>query len=462
MSMHADETHAGETHAGETHEPTLNLAEVFSHYENLELVLESMPEAIIVHDLDRRITFFNRAAERLTGQGRDQVLGTDCHNVLESGFCGSRCAFCTGCEPTFEHLAYPVVITRPDGTRRQIEMTIVPMKDAAGALQGVLAVARDITEVTELRRAMEREHSFRGIVGQHQLMRAVFDLVREVAHTEVPVLIQGKSGTGKELVASAIHNESSRAAHPFVAINCGAIPEGLIESELFGHVRGAFTGAVKNKKGRFEIAHGGTIFLDEVGELSQAMQVKLLRVLESMSFEQVGGEQTLKVNVRIISATNRDLSAEVAQGRFRQDLFYRLAVVPITLPPLCKRRTDVLTLADHFLERFCAESDRKPPAIHESAAQLLIDYRWPGNVRELMNALQYALVKTRGAVIDATHLPPEITRGHLPTRRRVGRKPKLTSAEVRQALRESGGNRAKAARRLGVGRSTLYRYLARG
>jgi len=445
----------------EDHEPTLDLTELFSHYENLELVLESMPEAIIVHDLDRTITFFNRASERLTGLTRDQVLGEDCRGVLESGFCGSRCAFCTGCQPTFDQVAYPVVLTRPDGTRRQVEMTIVPMKDAAGSLQGVLAAARDITEVTELRRAMERERSFRGLVGQHQRMRAVFDLVREVAHTEVPVLIQGESGTGKELVASAIHHESSRAGRPFVALNCGAVPEGLVESELFGHVRGAFTGAVKTKKGRFELASGGTIFLDEVGDLSPAMQVKLLRVLETQSFEQVGGEQTLEVDVRIISATNRDLSIEVAQGRFRRDLYYRLAVVPITLPPLRKRRTDVLILADHFLARFCAESDRTPPTIHESAARLLIDHPWPGNVRELMNALHYALVKTRGAVLDASHLPPEITRGRLPARRRAGRKPKLSAADVRKALSESGGNRAKAARLLGVGRSTLYRTLAR-
>jgi len=441
--------------------PTLNLTDLFSRYENLELVLESLPEAIIVHDLKRRITFFNRAAERLTGLSRDDVIGHDCRQVLEGGFCGSRCAFCNDCQPNFDLLTYSLVVTDREGVRRQVEMTIVPMKDATGQTVGILAAARDISEITELRKAMARERSFRGIVGQHHLMRSVFELVREVAHTEVPVLIQGESGTGKELVASAIHSESERAGRAFVAINCGALPEGLLESELFGHVRGAFTGAVKNKKGRFELADKGTLLLDEIGELSLAMQVKLLRVLESKSFERVGGEETTEVDVRVISATNRDLKEEVAHGRFRKDLFYRLSVVPIQLPPLRQRRTDILPLSDHFLARFCEEIGRQTPTLAEGAAQLLLDYSWPGNVRELMNVLQYSLVKTRSHVIEAVHLPPEIAQLSQPTAgRRAGRKPKLTQADVVQALKEAGGNRAKAARMLGVGRSTLYRYLS--
>jgi PAS domain S-box-containing protein len=438
------------------------LTDLFSRYENLELVLESLPEAIIVHDLERRVTFFNRAAERLTGLSRQEAIGQDCHGLLTGGFCGSRCAFCLGCDPgSLEEIStYPLVITDPQGARHRVEMTIVPMRDAQGQPVGVLAAARDITEITELRSAMARERSFRGLVGQHHLMQAVFELIREVAQTEVPVLILGESGTGKELVAAAIHSESARANHPFVAVNCGALPEGLIESELFGHVKGAFTGAVRAKQGRFTRAHTGTLFLDEIGELTLELQVKLLRVLETGTFEPVGAEQTQSADVRVISATNRDLQIEAAAERFRQDLFYRLAVVPIRLPPLRERRTDILLLADHFLARFAQEAGREPPALQEEAAQLLLDYAWPANVRELTNALQYALVITRGAVINTEHLPPELQdRARAEPARRVGRKPKLTTAAAQQAVEQAEGNLSRAARSLGVSRSTLYRHL---
>jgi PAS domain S-box-containing protein len=481
-------------------DPT-RLTELFSRYQNLELVLDSLPDAVIVHDVDRRITFVNRAAERLVGLSRAEIIGRDCWTVLKGGFCGSRCAFCDQCVPDFELEQYPLVVTSHRGERRRVEMTVVPMRDDESEIVGVLAYARDVTEVVELRRAMQQERSFQGLVGEHHLMQEVYQTIREVAPTDVPVLVSGESGTGKELVARAVHEESERAGKPFVAVNCAALPENLLESELFGHVRGAFTGAVKDKKGRFALADGGTLFLDEVGELPLSMQVKLLRVLETQRFEPVGGERSVAVDVRIISATNRDLRSRVADGAFRQDLYFRLAVVPITLPPLRQRRTDVLALADHFLARFSAQRDASPPALSERALERLLDHDWPGNVRELMNALQYALVKSPGDVIDARHLPAEVGAANgapppqpppqppllpqsQPTRdtvagrvdaahppppdtdppqsppaARVGRKPKLTPAQVEAALAEAGGNRAKAARLLGVGRSTLYRHL---
>ena len=443
----------------------MELKELMSHSRNLELVLDSMGEAVIAHDLERRITFFNRAAERLTGLDRSQVLGRDCHDVLRGGLCGSRCAFCDQCVPDFDLLTYPLELTDAAGRGHRVEMTVVPMTDEAGSVVGALASARDVTELTELRRALKRERSFQGLVGSHPAMQAVYERIREVAATDVSVLIAGESGTGKELVAAAIHAESDRAGGPFTAVDCGALPEGLLESELFGHVKGAFTGALRDKRGRFERAHGGTLLLDEIGELSPATQVKLLRVLQERRIEPVGGERTLAVDVRILSATHRDLRARVRAGSFRQDLFYRLAVVPIALPPLRQRRTDIPLLADHFLRRFAAEMGRSPPALGDAARERLLRHDWPGNVRELANAMQYALVVAHGPHIDTGHLPPEVAGGRDGPRaggrprRSPGRKPKLGREQLLAALERHGGNRSAAARELGVGRSTLYRAL---
>jgi transcriptional regulator with GAF, ATPase, and Fis domain len=243
-----------------------------------------------------------------------------------------------------------------------------------------------------------------------------------------------------------------------VPVNCGALPENLLESELFGHVRGAFTGAIRDKKGRFELADGGTIFLDEIGDLTQVMQVKLLRVLQEGTFERVGGEKTLRVDVRVISATHKNLRDEVVAGRFREDLFYRLSVVPLTIPPLRERGGDLLLLAAEFLKRYGGASEAGERSLGLDALRLIESYSWPGNVRELQNALQYAVIKATGPVIGAQHLPPTLAAVDAPPV--YGRRPRLSRAAVETALRETGGNRAKAASRLGVSRATLYRFFA--
>ncbi|MBN1129226.1 MAG: sigma 54-interacting transcriptional regulator, partial [Chitinispirillaceae bacterium] len=277
--------------------------------------------------------------------------------------------------------------------------------------------------------------------------------------------ITGESGTGKELVAAAIHNESTRRDRLFVPVNCGALPEGIIESELFGHVKGAFTGAIRDKKGRFELADKGTLFLDEIADLSPRMQVKLLRVLQEGVFEPVGSEQPRRVDVRLICATNRDLKELVRTGAFRDDLYYRLAVMPILLPPLRQRRNDIVLLTRHFLGQNAEKLSRSGISIADEALSLLMNYAWPGNVRQLQNCIQFALIKCRGTVILPEHLPPEITSAARLTSfaqkgtGRAGRKPKLTSDAVERALVKSGNNKAKAARLLGVGRATLYIFL---
>jgi len=428
-----------------------------------EVVLDNLGDGIIAHDVQRRITWFNRAAERITGYSRGEVIGRCCPDIFPGGFCGGKCSFLAGV-PNFEKLQYPLRITGRDGHLRQVEMSLVAMRNHRGDFEGVLATIHDVTEVIGLRRQLRDVRSFHGIIGADEKMQAIYDLIGDLAVSDCPVLIQGESGTGKELIAGAIHGESRRAGRAFVTVNCGALPEGILESELFGHVRGAFTGAIRDKKGRFSLADGGTIFLDEVGELTANMQVKLLRVLQEGTFTPVGGEKVASVDVRVVSATNRDLREMVRQGRFREDLFYRLCVVPVTLPPLRERRNDIPLLVDHFRERLRKETKREIGAVSAEALHALLDYAWPGNIRELQNALQYAFVKCKGPVLGTEHLPPEIlqyvARQPRPTGGRVRRWGKLEGRRVREALRQTRGNKLKAAAALGVGRATLYRFLA--
>jgi len=322
-------------------------------------------------------------------------------------------------------------------------------------------VEMDSAELSHLRRRLKTEQSFAGIVGRNAKMLELFDTIREVAEVNIPVLIQGESGTGKELVAAAIHNEGPLADKPFVAVNCGALPEGVLESELFGHVKGAFTGAVGDRKGRFELADRGTIFLDEIGELPGATQVKLLRVLQEGTFQRVGGEESIKVDIRVISATNKNLTEEVAAGRFREDLFYRLCVVPVYLPPLRERRNDIPLLAENLLKKALKEMDREDVVLSPETVGVMMDYDWPGNVRELENALQYALIKCRDNLLLPEYLPSKILMTYVPRHSypKKQRKRKLDAETVWRTLDETGGNKVETALRLGVSRATLYRFL---
>jgi transcriptional regulator with PAS, ATPase and Fis domain len=304
----------------------------------------------------------------------------------------------------------------------------------------------------------KRPPSFSSIIGRHRKMIEVLRQITDVAEYDYPVHIFGETGTGKELVAEAIHKTSSRKEGPFVPINCGAMPEGLVESELFGHVKGSFSGAIRDKKGRFELADGGTIFLDEVAELSKHMQAKLLRFLQDGKFEKVGGEKTVRINVRIISATNKDLKDEMKKNRFRDDLYYRINVVPISLPPLRERKSDIPLLVNHFLKQAARQYNRKSVVVSDRAMMLLTEYKWSGNVRELQNAIQFAFVKSSGDEIIPDNLPMEINDNRLFQTVR-GPSRKLDRVQVESAIKKTGGNKAKAARLLNVGRATLYRFI---
>jgi transcriptional regulator with PAS, ATPase and Fis domain len=332
------------------------------------------------------------------------------------------------------------------------------MADNHGAILGVLAAFRDVTGLLNLQLKAEKSQAFADIIGQDVKMLEIFQQIRNIAGYDYPVHISGETGTGKELVAAALHSESQRSQGPFVPINCGALPEGLIESELFGHVKGAFSGAIRDKKGRFELADGGTVFLDEVAELTKPVQVKLLRFLQEGEFERVGGEKTVSVNVKVTSATNKELKQEVRANRFRDDLYYRLNVIPIHLPPLRERKSDIPLLIEHFLKEAAKRNGQKPRRISIEALSLLTAYRWPGNVRELQNAIQYAVVKCQGDIILPKDIPIEIHSKCRPDK--PAKHPgKLDDYLVKSALERCGDNKVKAAKLLGVGRATLYRYL---
>lgn len=438
------------------------LKALFMARKNLEMVLDSLSDGVLAHTASRRIFYFNAAAERITGYRRKDILGQDCHEVFPGRFCGGDCEFCDSRQPRDEnrrHTTKKTVFTRMDGSKRLLSMSIMPLADEAGQNVGALLSFKDDTELVALKTRLLHHHRLGGLVGKDPKMLDLFEQIRDVAPVNSTALILGESGTGKELVANAIHDLSPRADKPFVVVNCGALPQGILESELFGHVKGAFSGAVADKKGRFELAHQGTIFLDEVGELPPDVQVKLLRVLQVQTFERVGGERPIRVDVRVVSATNQNLKKMMDQGKFRRDLFYRLCVVPIHVPALKERRLDIPVLVEHFLELVAREHGRPPLSPSPQVLDLLVRYDWPGNVRELANAIEFAYVKCRSSIIEPEHLPPEI-RGFgdkalacLPAAGRI------TAKDILEATAQARGNRKKAAQLLGVGRATLYRYL---
>lgn len=321
-----------------------------------------------------------------------------------------------------------------------------------------VVILDNLNKLSFIRRGQGANTGINSIIGEHESIRELKEFILEIAQYDFPVVIQGESGTGKELVAMAIHMESRRAGKFFVPVNCAALPHGLLESELFGHVRGSFTGALKDKKGRFELANGGTIFLDEIGDLDPSLQVKLLRVLQESSFERVGSTETMHVDVRVISATNRNLQEEIRAERFRLDLYYRICVAPIVLPPLRERLTDIPILANHFLKSAVSLHKNRRPSISSQAIDVLMGHSWPGNVRELQNVIQFAVMKSKSKKILPHHLPSYLTNNPKELSR-AQRKKKLNKAQVMAALEKAKGNKRRAAAYLGVARSTLYRFL---
>ncbi|MFO7899271.1 MAG: sigma 54-interacting transcriptional regulator [Planctomycetota bacterium] len=442
-------------------------------------LLDHLSDGIFVVGPDRRISLFNQAAERITGVPADEAVGETCHRIFTGADSGVRCAIsqrrpCT--VRTVFRTGRPsrpgdATVQFPSGRRKTLNLRAVPLFDSAGEVARVAVMLHDISELHELRQELEERYEFHNIIGKNHQMREIFGLIDQIADTDATVTIQGESGTGKELVARAIHFHSGRARNPFVQVNCSALVETLLESELFGHAKGAFTGAVRDKIGRFEAADGGTIFLDEIGDISPAVQVKLLRVIQERTFERVGENRQRTCDVRIIAATNRNLKQLMKQGGFREDLYYRLRVVPVHLPPLRERRDDIPLLVDAFVERFREKMDKPIRSVSSAALARMMDYDWPGNVRELENAIEHALVRSTGPELRLADLPVEL-RTHTadePPPESTGRQPDAPSREtlrpddrdereiILSALAATDGNKTAAARRLGIGRTTLWR-----
>jgi len=430
------------------------------------LIFDNIPHGIFTVDADGRVTSFNSAAEGITGWSRDEVLGRACRDVFQSNHCRDRCFLFESIEDGEPHRDCEVNILRRDGTPLPVSVSTASLRSTDGQIVGGVEMFRDLSEVNTLRRELRAVYTCDDIISKSAAMKGVRELLPLVARSDSTVLIEGEPGTGKELVARAIHNLGPRRDGPFVAVNCGALPDTLVEAELFGHARGAFTDAKTEKPGRFALAEGGTLLLDEIGDVSSAVQVKLLRVLQEKEYVPLGATHLVKADVRILAATNRDLSHEVTAGRFRQDLFFRLNVVRMALPPLRSRWEDIPLLVEHFISRFNTLQGRRIVRISEPAMTALVAHSYPGNVRELENAIEHAFVICGGDTIRLEDLPPHIRGESLnvdtpPAPAPPG--PSVTALEsaeataIRHALDHHAGNRTRAARELGISRNTLWR-----
>ena len=434
--------------------------------DGLQAILDSVRDGILTVDPYLRITHFNRAAEGITGFSRAEALGRSCSDVFQQILFGQECLVCKAKLRNEFVQDVEREIIRKDRSRRLVLVSTNPLQDAAGETSGVVVVFHDLQQVREATTRLNGRYRFHDLIGKNPRMQELYRLIEQVADSTASVLIEGESGSGKKLVARAIHYRSPRANKPFVTVNCSALAESLLESELFGHVKGAFTGASYNKVGRFELAHGGTIFLDEIGDISPPIQLKLLRVLETHEFERVGESQPRCADVRVITATNKSLKQLVAEGRFRDDLYYRLKVVPITLPPLRKRRDDIPLLVDHFIERFQKKTGKGVVGVSAKAMAALLDYPWPGNIRELENAIEHAFVRCQGRWVALEDLPLELqvglarSRGADPLFPAAGRD-EAERVRILDALDIARGNKSQAALALCISRVSLWRKIRR-
>jgi len=424
-------------------------------------ILDSIAEGVFTVDSEWRILSFNRAAERITKTPRNEAIGRPCWEVFRASICESACALRqtmeTG-EPVVDRHAY---IVSAEGDRVPISLSSALLLGEDGAIIGGVETFRDLSVEEELRRELAGRVRFADMISKNHLVQEIFALVPDIAESGSTVLIEGESGTGKELLARAIHDQSPRAEGPLVVVNCGALPDTLLESELFGHLAGAFTDAKRDKPGRFELARGGTIFLDEIGDVSQALQSRLLRVLQDGSYEPLGAVETRKSDARVIAATNRNLDAMVESGDFRRDLFYRINVVTLELPPLRERREDIPPLINHFIEKFNRLRGKEVASVSPRVMDLLMRHDYPGNIRELENIIEHAFVTCRSGMIRARHLPTALLPGGMVSGDQAPTLEELERDFLFAVMERHDWDRGAAAGELGIHRTTLWRRLKR-
>jgi len=425
---------------------------------SLSGILDSISEGVFSVDDEWRVTSLNRAAEQLLGISRSEALGRPCREIFRSDLCDDACPLRYTRETGLPIRNHAARFTDPRGRQVPVSISTNLLRDSRGAIIGAVESFRDLSVEETLRKEIRDKYTFHDIVSKSPKMRQLFEVLPTIARTDSTVLIEGETGTGKELLARALHALSHRRNRPLVIVNCGAVPDTLLESELFGYKAGAFTGARTDKPGKISRAHRSTLFLDEVGEMSAALQVRLLRVLQDGVFEPLGSVDSIKADVRFIAATHHDLSRDVAEGAFREDLFYRLNVIPVRLPPLRERKADIPLLVDHFLGRFSASFGREISGVFPDVLQLLISHDYPGNIRELETTLEHACVMCAGGTVELEHLPASWQeRSAAPADGLAAEISEHEAQFIRDALERHGWHREAAARDLGIHKATLFK-----
>jgi len=425
-----------------------------------DIILDSITDGVFTIDHQWRITSFNKAAERITGVSREEAIGQQCRDVLKADICERDCALkhtmATG-EPVADRIVH---IINADGERSPISISTALLKNENDKVVGGVATFRDISLVEKLRKEIEQRYTFEDIISKNHAMNELFRILPDVAESLSTVLIEGESGTGKELFARAIHNLSPRKNKPLIVVNCGAMPDTLLESELFGYKAGAFTDAKKDKPGRFKLAHKGTIFLDEIGDISAALQIRLLRVLQEKTYEPLGSVESVKTDVRIIAATNKKLEELMKKGTFREDLYYRINVIRLELPPLRERKEDIPLIVDHFIRIFNNIQNKDITEITDEALACLMSYDYPGNIRELKNIIERAFILCKSKIIQREHLPEPVCKSNgmeYSQHSDIVTFKDMEAIFLTNALRRNNWNRLKTARELGIHKSTLFR-----
>ena len=427
-------------------------------------ILDSVADGVFTIDNNRVLTSFNRAAEKIIGIKREKAIGQYCYNIFHADICNTGCALEKTLKTGREIINLQINVLNNNGKRMPVSVSTAVLKDEKNNIVGGVETFRDLSAIYELKKELSKQYTFEDIISKNSRIQNIFNILPDIADSESTVLIEGASGSGKELFARAIHNLSKRKKKPYIVVNCAALPDTLLESELFGYLKGAFTDARKDKPGRFALAEGGTIFLDEIGSISTALQVKLLRILQEKEYEPLGAISPLKSDVRVISATNKNLAQLVQEDKFRDDLYYRLNVVKIELPTLSERREDIPLLAEHFINRFNLKKNKNIQKVSDEVLGFLMQYDFPGNIRELENIIEHAFVLCRGQVIELEHLPKElINKTELMQKQEkyeIPAKNQLKDAEANviiEALKRNNGHRDKTAKELHIDKSTLWR-----
>jgi PAS domain S-box-containing protein len=426
-----------------------------------ESILESISDGVFTVDSSWRITSFNKAAETITGIPRMEAIGKRCFEVFRSNMCGRDCALQKTMETNIPIISKAASIINAEGNKVPISISTALLRNRNNEVVGGAETFRDLSLVEKLRQKVSGKFQIGDLVTRSQAMHKILDVLPQIAASDSTVLIHGETGTGKELLARAIHNLSERNDKPFIGINCGALPDTLLESELFGYKAGAFTGANKDKIGRFGLAEGGTLLLDEIAEISQALQVKLLRVLQERTYEPLGATNSENTNVRVIASCNSHLPTLIAEGKFRQDLYYRINVVKLQLPPLRERKEDIPLLIEHFVNRFNETQDKRVKGVDQETMALLMNHDFPGNIRELENIIEHAFVLCSGGYITTNCIPEETKKHKFDVDMKTYRMEKAVNAvesqAIIEALKRNNYNRTAAARDLGIHKSTFFR-----